>query len=206
VNDNPGSETAAGAGFVSRRIVMVGGIGAAVSCFSGAIAEPLFPSFSSGRHQFTEVTPQNILPSIRMFSLTGGSVNLAEFIGRPLILNFWAAWCAACKTELPILDRISARTGQSGARVIAVSEDRGTRDEVGRFVQSLNIRHLAIYLDPNGYLAHPTPETTGAPFALYGMPITYLIARSGRIVGYTLGAADWTSSEADALIALLHRA
>lgn len=102
------------------------------------------------------------------------------------------------------LDTLSERPGHGGAEVIAVSVDRGSRDQVGRFIQSLAIRKLPIYLDPNGYVAHPDPERTGAPFALYGMPITYLIARSGRIIGYMPGAADWTSPEADALISFLH--
>lgn len=145
-----------------------------------------------------------MLPSIRIFSLAGGSVDLRTFIGRPLLLNFWASWCAACKSELPVLDRLSARAGHGGIQVVAVSEDRANRGEVARFIQSINIRNLAIYLDPNGYVAHPNPDRTGAPFALYGMPISYLIGRSGRIVGYMPGTADWTSPEADALISFLH--
>ena len=130
-------------------------------------------------------------------------MDLTTFIGRLLLLNFWAAWCAS-KSELPALDTLSERPGHGGAEVIAVSVDRVSRDQVGRFIQSLAIRKLPIYLDPNGYVAHPDPERTGAPFALYGMPITYLIARSGRIIGYMPGAADWTSPEADALISFLH--
>lgn len=95
---------------------MIGGLAAAATRFTGAVAAPLPPSFSSGRHQFTVISPQNMLPSIRIFSLAGGSVDLAAFVGRPLLLNFWAAWCAACKSELPLLDKLSERAGHGGAK------------------------------------------------------------------------------------------
>jgi len=204
VNNDPNRAVTARTVLSSRRNAMIGGLAAAACWFTGAVGAPLPPSFSSGRHQFTAISPQRMLPSALIFSLAGGSVDLAAFIGCPLLLNFWAAWCAACKSELPALDILSERAGHGGAEVIAVSVDRGSRDQVGRFIQSLAIRKLPIYLDPNGYVAHPDPERTGAPFALYGMPIIYLIARSGRIIGYMPGAADWTSPEADALISFLH--
>lgn len=146
-----------------------------------------------------------MLPSARLFHLDGGSLDLASFRGRPLLLNFWATWCAACRIELPALDKL--RESRKGLNIIAVSEDHGTREQVSRFVQSLGIRKLPIYLDPNGYVAHSdTDNRTGAPFSLYGMPITYLIASSGRVLGYMPGAADWTEPSAAALIDYLESA
>lgn len=166
-------------------------------------AEP--PAFTSGRYQFTLLRPQQMLPSARLFHLDGGSLDLASFRGRPLLLNFWATWCAACRIELPALDKL--RESRKGLNIIAVSEDHGTREQVSRFVQSLGIRKLPIYLDPNGYVAHSdTDNRTGAPFSLYGMPITYLIASSGRVLGYMPGAADWTEPSAAALIDYLESA
>jgi thiol-disulfide isomerase/thioredoxin len=192
-----------GFGLPSRRSAVLGGLAAAVSSFASAGAATVPPAFLSGRHQFTLLSPQRMLQSIRLFSLAGGTFDLAAFRGQPMLLNFWATWCAACRTELPLLDKLSERTRNIGLKIIAVSEDRGSRDQVSRFIQSLAIRNLTVCLDPNGYVAHPDPDRTGAPFALYGMPITFLIAGSGRIVGYMPGAADWTEPAADALIAYL---
>jgi hypothetical protein len=104
---------------------------------------------------------------------------------------------------LPVLDRLSERARKMRLNVVAVSEDRGGRDQVSRFVQSLGIRNLPIYLDPHGHVGHTDPDRTKAPFALYGMPITYLIARSGWIVGYMPGAADWTEPAAEVLVEYL---
>jgi hypothetical protein len=56
-------------------------------------------------------------------------------------------------------------------------------------------------LDPNGNVAYSDGgNSRNAPFALYGMPITYLIASSGLIVGYMPGAADWSTAAAKDLI------
>jgi hypothetical protein len=88
--------------------------------------------------------------------------------------------------------------------VAAVSEDRGSRDMVERFIETLELRTLPIYLDPNGYVAYSdSGNSRNAPFALYGMPITYLISSSGLIVGYMPGAADWSSAAANDLIEYL---
>jgi thiol-disulfide isomerase/thioredoxin len=196
-------------GSLSRRSAIAFGLAVIGSSLSGnrpAVAGPAEPpAFTSGRYQFTLLRPQQMLPSARLFHLDGGSLDLASFRGRPLLLNFWATWCAACRIELPALDKL--RESRKGLNIIAVSEDRGTRQQVGRFVRSLGIRNLPIYLDPNGYVAHSDADNrTGAPFSLYGMPITYLIASSGLVLGYMPGAADWTEPSAHSLIDYLDSA
>lgn len=64
----------------------------------------------------------------------------------------------------------------------------------------------ACHGDPNGYVAHSDIDNVRkAPFALYGMPITYVVSSSGVVVGYMPGDADWSSAVADDLIAYLNR-
>jgi thiol-disulfide isomerase/thioredoxin len=162
------------------------------------------PTFESGRYQFTIVRPQQELPSIRLFRLEGGTIDLLALRGKPILLNFWASWCAACRTELPILDRQYRSAWRGNLHVAAVSEDRGGRDTVERFIRTLELRTLPIYLDPNGYVAHSdSGNSRNAPFSLYGMPVTYLISSSGLIIGYMRGAADWSSEAANGLIEYL---
>lgn len=178
----------------------------ALSGFAPTRAETLPPAFRSGDRQLTFVVPRRMLPSLRLFSLAGGTLDLASLRGKPVLLNFWASWCPACRTELPLLDRLGEQAHELGLIVLAVSEDRGSREEVSRFVKSLGIRSLPIYLDPHGYVGHTDPDRTGAPFALYGMPVTYLIAGSGWIVGYMPGAVDWSERPETALIEYLRNA
>lgn len=192
-----------------RRQIIFGTVITLASIASGGQAlaqEADIPSFQSGRFQFTMLRPRQTLPSIRLFRLDGTTSDLSSLRGRPILLNFWATWCPACRTEMQILDRVQEKHRHTGLQVIVVSEDRGERTIVERFIRSLNIEHLTIFRDPNGYVAHNDVDNIRkAPFALYGMPITYAIAASGWVVGYMPGAADWTSSAAARLIEFLRR-
>jgi thiol-disulfide isomerase/thioredoxin len=171
---------------------------------SAVAAEPNVPVFESGRYQFTLMRPQLQIPPIRLFRLEGGTVELTALRGKPILLNFWASWCAACKTELPILETRYRSVWRDSLHLAAVSEDRSDRATVARFAKALDLHTLPIYLDPSGYVAYSdSGSSKGAPFALYGMPITYLIASSGAVVGYMPGAADWSTPEADELIRYL---
>ena len=193
-----------------QRRAVIGGI---VSCVASLATKAVaaapgldIPVFDSGQYQFAIMRPKRQLPSIRLFRLQGKTTDLSSLRGKPILLNFWATWCAACRTELPILDRLSEINSRTGLHVFAVSTDRSDRSVVDRFVRALNIRSLPIYLDPNGYVAFSDKENSkNAPFALYGMPVTYAIAASGLVVGYMPGAADWTSEAATKLIEYLYR-
>lgn len=190
-----------------REIVLACALAAVGSAAARAVAAAQFqdiPSFESGNFQFTIIRPPEELPSIRLFRLEGGTIDLSSLRGKPILLNFWASWCAACRTELPILERQYRSAWRGNLHVLAVSEDRGGRETVQRFVKTLELRTLPIYLDPSGYVAHSdAANQRNAPFTLYGMPITYLISGSGLVVGYMPGAADWSSAAANDLIEYL---
>jgi thiol-disulfide isomerase/thioredoxin len=191
-----------------RRRELILGLAATVAIAAtgeGASAQERdIPSFRSDRAQFTILRPRQMIPSTRLFKVDGKTIDLLSLRGRPVLVNFWASWCAACRLELPILDRLYEENRAADLQVVAISEDRAGWAVVDRFVKKLKIRHLPIYLDPNGYVAFSDAENRrNAPFALYGMPVTYAIAASGWVVGYMPGAADWTSAEAKRLIEFL---
>ncbi len=193
-------------------MVLSGLIAGGFSLASSPLAWPEqidVPLFESGRYQFIILQPQRDVPDVRLFHIDGSTVLLSSLRGRPTLLNFWATWCPPCRTELPILDQLQGerapQSGSGGLKVLAVAVDRADRSTVVRFVQTLGISHLPIYRDPNGYVASPEPDRRNAPFVLYGMPITYLISASGKVVGYMLGAADWNGEAAGKLLAYLNR-
>jgi thiol-disulfide isomerase/thioredoxin len=192
----------------SRRDVVLPALAGMTAAFASpsaaAAPDDDVPSFESGRYQFTILRPRQQLPSLRLFRLEGGTTELSSLLGRPILLNFWASWCAACRMELPALDTQYRGAWRGRVHVAAISEDHGPRETVARFVKSLELKALPIYLDPNGYVAHSdSGNSRNAPFALYGMPITYVISSSGSIVGYVPGDADWSSPAADGLIEYL---
>lgn len=186
-----------------RRAVVLGLAAAAMGLLPGRA--PASDRFELGRSQFIFLRPQNPAPDIELFGIDGRRKRLRSFAGRPILLNFWASWCALCRIELPALDRLQSRH-RGRLSVLAVSEDRSAQADLPRFVRSLHISHVPIFRDPNGLVAFEGSENPrSAPFALYGMPITYCIGASGLVLGYVAGAADWTAADADALVDFLGR-
>ena len=159
------------------------------------------PLFATARHQFTILQPARMVPPVPITRLDGSTTTFDSFRGKVVLVNFWATWCPACRTELPLLDRLQQSAGGKDLQVIAISLDRGGSATVAPFVRDLKLRHLGIYLDPEGRIARAGNDDNAAiPFARFGMPISYVIDPAGRIAGYVAGEADWTSDAARNLL------
>jgi thiol-disulfide isomerase/thioredoxin len=157
------------------------------------------PPFATSRHQFIELRGASPVPRVPVPRLSGGVFDLTSFRGKVVLVNFWATWCPACRTELPILDRL-AMSGRADLAVLAIATDHD-RSKVAPFVKQLKLRHLTIGFDPGGLVARAGTSANGnTPFALYGMPISFLLGVSGQVEGYISGEADWLSAEASRLL------
>ena len=119
-------------------------------------------------------------------------VSLADFRGRPILVNLWATWCGPCIAEMPTLDRVAARYGKAGLAVLAVSQDMGDAAEVAAFFAKRKLPNLALYRDPENQL--------GFYYATGLLPTTVLYDREGREVARVAGAMDWSGKQAEALI------
>lgn len=154
------------------------------------------PYFETARHQFTILEPREPPPSSQFHRLDGKPVSLAEWRGKTVLLNFWASWCPQCRTELPELDKLQAGLDPKLFQVLAISTDHEGRKAVDPYLKSFNLKHLALALDPEGTLGRPMASDRSenpAPITIYGMPMSYVLDKQGRICGYIVGAADWAS-------------
>jgi thiol-disulfide isomerase/thioredoxin len=120
----------------------------------------------------------------------GKPVKLADFAGKPVLVNLWASWCGPCVKELPTLDRL-AREGT--VQIVAVSQDTGPRASVVAFLQAHRIATLEPYQDPKMAL-------TGALGPDTVLPTSILIDANGKEVWRYIGDQDWTSPEAAKLL------
>jgi thiol-disulfide isomerase/thioredoxin len=149
---------------------------------------------SPAAFEFQPLDPPRELPDLRFIDGAGRSTSLADFRGRLVLLNLWATWCVPCRREMPALDRLQATLGKEQFIVLPLSIDRGGVPPVERFYEELGLKTLGVFVDQSG-------ASTGK-LATTGVPTTLLIDREGREVGRLLGAAEWDSPEA---IALIHR-
>ncbi len=123
----------------------------------------------------------------------GRAVGLADFAGRPVLLNLWATWCAPCVAEMPALDRLAGRAGDRLV-VLTVSQDLEGRRAVDPFFARGRFRHLRPYTDTQNAL----PLALGAA----GLPVSVLYDAAGREVWRLAGEWDWDRVEPAALAAL----
>ena len=130
-------------------------------------------------------------PAAVFSNADGKPVKLADFAGKPLLVNLWASWCAPCVKELPTLDAL-ARTGK--VQVLAVSQDTGPRASVVAFLQAHKIGTLEPYQDEKmGLSGALGPDTV--------LPTSILYDSSGKEVWRYVGDLDWTSPDAAKLLA-----
>ncbi|HEX3954005.1 MAG TPA: TlpA disulfide reductase family protein [Stellaceae bacterium] len=136
--------------------------------------------------EFIAVTPSQPAPDVAFTDIDGKPVTLADFKGRPVVLNLWATWCDPCVREMPALDRLQADFVDK-LRVVAVSEDRTGAKKVEPFVASAGFHALKVFLDPKG--------DVGRAFGVRGLPTSIVIDAAGRVIGKVEGPADWNSAK-----------
>ena len=126
------------------------------------------------------------LPPIGITDATGAAKTLADFAGKPALLNLWATWCTPCVAEMPDLDRLAKVLAGEWA-VLPLSSDRSGAPVVQAFYTSHDIAHLPVLLDRNGEVMHS--------LAVRGIPTTIVVGADGRERGRLEGAVEWTAPE-----------
>ncbi|QWR77327.1 TlpA family protein disulfide reductase [Candidatus Magnetomonas plexicatena] len=133
------------------------------------------------------------IPAFTLTDSGGKEVSSDAFKGKPLILNFWATWCPACKDEIPSLQTFydEQKSGQS-VNIVTVL----FRDDMSS-AQSFMKKHnysFPVYTDSSG---------VARSFGLTGVPETYLIDKNGVLVRRILGPLDWQNSSGKQLLSEL---
>lgn len=146
----------------------------------------------SDEFRFSYFDQPRALPDLRFTDAEDHALSIANFLGRPIVLNLWATWCVPCRKEMPALDRLQAALGKSELLVLPLSLDRQGAPAVTQFYERLSLKSLGIYIDQSG---KASSELNAA-----GVPTTLLIDRDGHEVGRKLGPAEWDSPEMIALI------
>jgi thiol-disulfide isomerase/thioredoxin len=153
------------------------------------------PLLQTNSSQFVELRPAVVAPSLRLQRLDGKIIALDEFRGKAVLISFWATWCPPCRRELPLLETLLRIVDPAKIELAAVSIDTAGKSTVEAFLKSAHVTRLHTYLDPQQRIARRADDDASTPFVLYGMPISYIVDRYGRVGGYITGLVDWTSEE-----------
>ena len=110
-------------------------------------------------------------------------VNLEDFKGKLIILNFWATWCAPCKEEMPSLDDLQSNGELSNLKIFPINIGQEDISKSEFFFKELDIKNLNIYFD--------APITLAKKFSLRGVPTTILFNKKGEEFARIIGSIDF---------------
>jgi thiol-disulfide isomerase/thioredoxin len=121
------------------------------------------------------------------------TLSLSDLHGKVRVINFWATWCAECRPEMPVLERLHRELGAHGLAIIGINV-REDRHAVERYATELGVT-FPLVLDPAG--------KNTVQYGVIGLPTTFIVARDGRAVAFGVGPRDWGGRPARALLETL---
>ena len=110
-------------------------------------------------------------------------INIKEFNGNLLLLNFWATWCGPCKEEMPSLDRLQVNQNLNNLKIFAINISQESKKKVDSFFEDFNIKNFDPYFD--------APTTLAKTFTLRGVPTSILIDKNGKEFARIMGSIDF---------------
>jgi len=114
-------------------------------------------------------------------------VNLDDYRGKLVLLNFWASWCAPCKEEMPSLDSLQSNKDLNNLQIFPINVGQDSEKKAKDFFEELDIKTLNIYFD--------TTITLAKKFQLRGIPTTILISKDGYEFARIIGSIDFESQK-----------
>lgn len=139
--------------------------------------------------------PQSTSTAAFMLADDKGEATLEDWRGKYVLLNFWATWCAPCRTEMPHLSALQEEFGGPEFEVVTLATGRNSAEGIKRFFEEIGVGNLPRHQDPRKALA--------SQMGVAAIPVTVLIDREGREIARLQGDADWHSESARAIIGTL---
>ena len=125
-------------------------------------------------------------PDFALKNLEGETVQLSDFKGKPVIVNFWATWCGPCRAEFPEFQRVAEEKGENLVIIGVNNTANDTPDYVPDFVQEFGIT-FPIVLDETGEVVKT--------YRVLGLPTTVFIDSKGIVKEVFTGPINKTYIE-----------
>ena len=114
-------------------------------------------------------------------------INLNDYQGNLILLNFWATWCAPCKEEMPSLDLLQNQENLDKLKIFPINVGQDNLENSLKFFEDLKIKNLKIYFDP--------PITLAKKFGLRGIPTSIILNKDGLEFARIIGSIDFNDQK-----------
>jgi peroxiredoxin len=150
-------------------------------CTVAALALLGGPVVAKDPQTLTPVADRPLAPPFDLKGPKGEAIRLADFRGKPLIVNFWATWCPPCREEMPSMQRAHAQISKEGMALIAINvgEDAET---VTQFLGQIPVA-FPLPLDETSAVVTSWP--------VRGLPTTFVVDPEGRLAYVATGGRVW---------------
>lgn len=122
-------------------------------------------------------------PDFAVYDEEGNKKGLSDYLGKPVIINFWASWCGPCKMEMPDFDKVYKELGDEIQFMMINLTDgsRETKETAGAYIKEQGFS-LPVFYD----LDNEAVNIYGA----YSIPMTFFIDEEGHLIARATGAID----------------
>ena len=114
-------------------------------------------------------------------------VDLKNYEGNLVLLNFWATWCAPGKEEMPSLDLLQKNENLNNLKILPINIGQETVEKTKSFFNELNVKNLDLYFDP--------PNTLAKKLSLRGIPTSVLFNKNGKEFARIIGSIDFNDEK-----------
>ena len=121
--------------------------------------------------------------SITLIDDKGKFIDLNEYNGNLILLNFWATWCAPCKEEMPSLDKLQIHKKLNNLKIFPINVGKDNLEKSLNFYNELRIKNLKVYFDSD--------ITLVKKFGLRGIPTSILFNKDGYEFARIIGSIDY---------------
>ena len=145
-------------------------------------------SASDSQEESPDSDADGLAPDFTVLDMAGSEVNLSDYFGTPIILNFWATWCGPCKSELPAFNSMYEKY-KDDIHFLFINLTDGSRE---------TIEGVTRFMEEEGYTFPVYFDTTmeaATKYGAYSIPTTFLIDDEGVPVHSQMGAMPEESIE-----------
>jgi thiol-disulfide isomerase/thioredoxin len=135
-------------------------------------------------------------PAFTLTTIDGKQVSLSDYKGRPVLVNFWATWCGACKLEMPWFEEFRKKYGPQGFEILGIAQDDARKDEIDKIAKRINVSYPILFPD-----AKVAPAYGGVDY----LPESFYVGRDGVIQLQTAGLTSDGLASKDEIEANIRR-